>query len=180
LFIRESALNSVKPVKLIIGFIFQEESNYKKAKNLLIKRFGKIDFESAVMPFNLTDYYAKEFGTGLKKIFVSFEKLIHPKRLAQIKILTNQIESRLSSKGKRLVNIDPGYLDQAKLILASTKDFAHRIYLDNSIFAEITLSFKGNSFKAWDWTYPDFRTDDYIAVFNKIREIYRCQNIQPT
>ncbi len=161
-----------KPVKLIVGFIFKEEINLKKAKRILIGKFGKIDFESEIIPFNFTDYYRPEFGDGLKKAFVSFRKLIHPDNLAQVKVITNGIEEKLSLEKKRLINIDPGYLDLAKLVLASTKDYAHRVYLNKGIFAEVTLSFKGNSFRAQEWTYPDYRTEDYISIFNKIRGIY--------
>ncbi|PIP19823.1 MAG: DUF4416 domain-containing protein [Candidatus Omnitrophica bacterium CG08_land_8_20_14_0_20_41_16] len=162
----------VKPVKLTIGFIFKEEINFKKAKRVLIRKFGKIDFESEAIRFNFTDYYEPEFGGGLKRAFVSFRKLIHPRHLSRIKVITNEIERKLSLKNKRVINIDPGYLDLAKLILASTKDYAHRIYLDKGIFAEVTLAFKGNSFRAQEWTYPDYRTEDYISIFNKIRGIY--------
>ena len=165
-------ITRVKPVKLIIGFIFKEEITFKKAKRILTGKFGKIDFESEDIPFNFTDYYRPEFGENLKRAFVSFRKLIHPKHLPLVKVMTNGIEEKLSLGKKRLINIDPGYLDLAKLVLASTKDYAHRVYLDKGIFAEITLSFKGNSFRAKEWTYPDYRTEGYIMIFNKIRGIY--------
>ena len=98
-----------------------------------------------------------------------------PQQIAEIKVLTNKIEEKLSSAGKRLVNIDPGYLDLAKLILASTKDYSHRIYLGKGIYAEITLSYQGKSFQGWQWTYPDFRTTEYRNIFNQIRELYAGQ-----
>lgn len=164
-----------KPVKLIIGFIFKEMCALDKSKAILEARFGKIDFESAKFPFSLTDYYQEEFGSDLKRVFISFKKLIHPGVLAAIKISTIKIEQRLSVGHKRRVNIDPGYLDLAKLVLASTKDYAHRVYLDKGIYAEITLSYQGKGFCAWAWTYPDYRTDDYRNIFNQIREIYAGQ-----
>ena len=165
-------ITRVKPAKLVIGFIFKDEEVFQKVKGILIRKFGKIDFESRVMPFNFTDYYAEELGDGLKRVFVSFRRLIYPANLSRLKIITNSIEKKLLSGRKRLINIDPGYLDLAKLVLASTKDYAHRIYLGKGIFAEITLFFKDNSFRAQEWTYPDYRTDNYIKIFNKIREIY--------
>lgn len=164
-----------KPVKLIIGFIFKQNGILDKAKAILQARFGKIDFESAGLPFSLTDYYQEEFGSDLKRVFVSFKKLIRPVDIAAIKISTIKIEQRLSVGHKRLVNIDPGYLDLAKLVLASTKDYAHRIYLDKGIYAEITLSYQGKGFCACAWTYPDYRTDDYRNIFNQIRKIYAGQ-----
>lgn len=168
-------INPHKPVKLVIGFIFKDKQAYALAKNILIRRFGKIDFESQLLPFTLTDYYAEEFGKDLFRVFASFTKLIQPQQIVRIKILTNKIEGRLSSGNKRLVNIDPGYLDLARLILASTKDYAHRICLDKGIYAETTLFYRGKSFVEREWTYPDFRTADYLNIFNQIRELYGKQ-----
>jgi hypothetical protein len=163
------------PVKLIVGFIFKQEWVFVKAKAILERKFGKIDFESELLDFGHTDYYQKEFGSDLKRKFISFEKLIPAQSLPKIKILTNGIEKRLSRLGLRLVNIDPGYLDPAKICLASTKDYRHRIYLSQGIFAEITLFFQGKTFRAWEWTYPDYGTAEYISIFNRIREIYLRQ-----
>jgi len=168
-------INKHRLVKLVAGFIFREESIPDKAKNILRKEFGKIDYESQTLAFIHTDYYETEFGKNLKRKFISFEKLIRPQNLAKIKITTNTIEKKLSRNGIRLINIDPGYLDMAKLILASTKDYKHRIYLDKSIYAEITLFYQSKSFVPWEWTYPDYKTADYIRIFNQIREIYAKQ-----
>ncbi len=164
-----------KPVKLIIGFIFKDAQAFFKAKTMLIRRFGKIDFESRAIPFTLTGYYQEEFGIDLSRVFISFVKLIQPREISSIKILTNKIENKLSLSGHRLVNIDPGYLDLAKLILASTKDYIHRVYLDKGIYAETTLFYRGKSFAEWQWTYPDFRKREYIEIFNQIRELYAKQ-----
>jgi len=164
-----------KPVKLIIGFIFQEKKSLAKARAALIRHFGSIDFESRAMPFTLTDYYREEFGSGLKRVFISFKKLIFPQQISGIKTLTNKMEKKLSDGNKRLVNIDPGYLDSAKLILASTKDYVHRVYLGKGIYAEITLFFQNKTFCPWQWTYPDYRSSEYIAIFNRIRAIYAGQ-----
>jgi len=163
------------PVKLIIGFIFGEEKILNKAKVILGKQFGGIDFESQTLPFEHTDYYKKEFGQNLKRKIFSFKKLILPENLPEIKNLTNKIEKELSQGLNRLINIDPGYLDLAKLILASTKDYKHRIYLDRGIYAEVTLFYQDRSFKSWEWTYPDYRTTEYISIFNQIRELYAKQ-----
>lgn len=162
-------------VKLISGFIFKEEENFKKANGLLERRFGQVDFQSEPLPFDYTNYYAKEFGLGLKRTFLSFKKLIYPQQLSGIKVFTKTLEKRLSLKGSRRVNIDPGYLDLAKLVLASTKDFSHRIYLNRGIWAEVTLVYQGKTFKPWEWTYPDYRTQEYLAIFNRIRAIYSAQ-----
>jgi hypothetical protein len=170
-----------KPVKLIIGFIFKDETVFSKALVRLAKRFGKIDFESALLPFTYTSYYEKEMGTGLSRKFVSFKKLIPPEKLAEIKLITNRLEQRLASGNNRLINIDPGYIDLAKLVLATTKDFRHRVFLGRGIYAEVTLFYTKKTqdpqsgFTHWDWTYPDYRTPEYIGIFNRIREIYAQQ-----
>lgn len=163
------------PVKLIVGFIFKEDVILNEALDLLQEKFKAIDFESETLKFNQTDYYKKELGDNLSRKFISFKKLILPQYLAKIKIYTNNIERRLSCGSKRSINIDPGYLDLAKLILPTTKDFAHRIYLNNGIYAETTLYFKDGTFQAYDWTYPDYRTEEYIRIFNQIRNIYSKQ-----
>lgn len=163
------------PVKLIIGFIFKEESIYDNAKGILQRYFGEIDFESPLFDFTHTDYYQKEFGTPLKRKFVSFKKLIPAQNLPKIKITTNKIEQRLSCGASRLINIDPGYLDLSKLVLASTKDYRHRIYLDRGIYSEVTLFYQNKTFNPWEWTYPDYKTSEYIALFNQIRQIYSEQ-----
>jgi len=164
-----------KPVKLIIGLIFKDKETLLKATATLSRHFGKIDFSSETIPFNATDYYAQEIGTNLSRKFITFEKLIRTDSLAKIKLLTNKIEDRLSLKEKRQINIDPGYLTLAKLVLASTKDFVHRIYLGRGIYAEVTLFYKNNSFQPGNLTYPDYRSPDCITMFNRIRDIYAEQ-----
>ena len=159
-------------VKLITGFIFKQEGAYERAKNILQRKFGRIDFESEILAFTYTDYYKDEFGTDLKRRFVSFKKLVSPYSLAQIKIATNKIEQRLAKNSLRVVNIDPGYLTLAKLVLVSTKDYSHRIYLGRGIYAEITLIFKNGTFIPLDWTYLDYKTPEYISIFTQIRKIY--------
>ncbi|MFH0826756.1 MAG: DUF4416 family protein [Candidatus Omnitrophota bacterium] len=163
------------PVKLIVGFIFKNSPTLKDALAALEKRFGKIDFESKPLRFAHTDYYEKEMGRGLMRIFVSFKNLILPSDLARVKICTNRIEGKFLSGKNRLINIDPGYLELPKLVLATTKDFNHRIYLKEGIFAEVTLYYTHKTFRPWVWTYPDYRTQGYLGIFNKIREIYESQ-----
>ena len=160
------------PVKLFIGFIFNKEVYLEKAKKILTKKFGPIDLESEVIDFIYTDYYCKEMGENLKRSFVSFRRLIIASKLADIKLFTNRIESRLSTNQRRNINIDPGYLDLAKVVLASTKDYTHRIYLKKGIFAEVTLFYQNKGFHPWPWTYPDYKTQRYREIFQKIRQIY--------
>ncbi len=163
------------PVKLITGFIFKDEPVLEQAVSFLERRFGKMDFESPALKFIHTDYYQAEFGKDLSRKFVSFKKLISPDELARIKIFTNKIEEKLSQGSRRRINIDPGYLDLAKLVLATTKDYAHRIYLNKGIYAEVTLVYQDKMFKPQSWTYPDYRTTEYLEIFNRIRDIYAQQ-----
>ena len=168
-------------VKLIIGAITSSEGILIKAKVLLQKRFGPLDFESAIMPFNCTQYYEKEMGSDLLRQFFSFQRLINPQKLAAIKLSTNRLEKRLSRQGgkfKRKINLDPGYLSCSKLVLATCKNYSHRIYLDKGVYAEVTLYFQRGTFQPWPWTYPDYRTKGYIQSFNAIRKIYLKQLLQ--
>ena len=163
------------PVKLIIGFISAHDAALAKAETLLVRKFGPLDFQSDESLFSHTDYYREELGSGLKRTFISFRRLIMPQDLASIKWATNAIEKKFSRQGLRTINIDPGYLDLGKLVLASTKDYTHRIFVGRGIFAESTLYYKDKTFQAWPWTYPDYRTREYIALFNAIRTLYAQQ-----
>lgn len=163
-------------VKLIVGLISSQESKFSKASKLLEQKYGPIDLKSSVMRFTHTNYYEKEFGSNLKRIFLSFKKLTAIKNLYKSKLDTQKIERRLSSNLKRQVNIDPGYITLGKLVLFTTKNYSHRIYLNRGIYAEVTLKFEGNSFIPWPWTYPDYKTNEYIEFFTRVREIYKAQS----
>ena len=163
------------PVKLVIGLIFKDETVLIKTQKILSRLFGKIDYASQIIPFVFTDYYAEEMGAGLKRKFLSFKKLIPSQKLAEIKILTNKIEGRFFREKSREINIDPGYLTMAKLVLASTKDYYHRVQISKNIFAEITLYYKHKGFHFFEWTYPDYKSAEYIKVLHQIRDIYAQQ-----
>ena len=158
-----------KAVKLIIGMLARNKKLFEKAEEFFIEEFGLIDYGSPVIPFKYTSYYKKEMGSSLKRKFISFKKLISPEKIAKIKLLTNSIEEKLSVKNKRQVNIDPGYISDAKLILATTKDYFHRIYLSQGIYAEVTLRWRKHSFEPFKWTYPDYKSKEYLGILNKIR-----------
>ncbi|MGQ9626282.1 MAG: DUF4416 family protein [Anaerolineae bacterium] len=163
------------PVKLIASLFSAEEELIEKAKEAMVEHFGPADYESELLPFDHTDYYAPEFGEGLVRRFLAFAKLVDPRELAGIKIWTNELEMKFAEGEKRRVNIDPGYVSQSKLVLATTKDHSHRIYLGQGIYAEVTLRFYKGSFRPWEWTYPDYASPAYISIFNRIREAYRKQ-----
>lgn len=161
-----------KYVKLFVGMIGKTETLFKKAEDLLKERFKEPDLISCVFPFDATTYYNNEFGKPLKKKFISFKELILEGMLSEIKVFTNALEEKFLNKGKRRINIDPGYLTTGKVVLASTKDSYHRIYLKDGIYAEVTLYFYKGGFHEFPWTYPDFKKKEYRDFFLKLRKRY--------
>ena len=152
-------------------------------KEVLIKKFGEVDIESNTQPFNFTDYYEEEFGENLIQKLFSFCTLIRQDELAEIKIITNDLENNTIDKKikknmirhKRKINLDPGYITLDKYILASTKNGPSRIYLNQGIYAEITLRFINKSFVPCEYTYPNYKTNDYINFLNSVRLKYKLQ-----
>lgn len=158
-----------QPVKLFYAILFVEIEDLTAIKDLLTKKHGPIDTQSEIFDFNYTSYYKKEMAGDIKRIFYSFEKLIDARNLCCIKIESNSIEAGFPSKtGGRRINLDPGYLTPAKVILASAKDNIQRIYIDNGIYEEITLYYKNRTFKPFEWTFPDYK-ESYIPFFNQLR-----------
>ena len=138
-------INKPEKVKLFTGIIYNKYCKIEDIKSELVKTLNEVDLSSLEMTFDFTDYYNNEMqGPPLYKKIYSFENLIEMEDLAKIKTITNNIEKNFSSEGKRNCNIDPGYLCLSKLILASTKEFYHRIYIGRGIFAELTLYYKDN------------------------------------
>jgi hypothetical protein len=166
-------LQNPKPVKLIIGILAADEDCLRKAIDALSQQFGTIDLTSEVWRFEQTDYYADETGEHILRQFVSFDKLVEPSELAEIKHKTNGIEQELARKLKttlpRPVNLDPGIIETSKLILATTKNYSHRIYIGNKMYAEVTLIYDKGIWKPFDYTYPDYRQKCYHDFFNKVR-----------
>ena len=160
-------------VKLFVGFISGNPLLLDEVARTLTHLLGPIEMISPVTPWIHTDHYRHELGTGLKRQFVFFKEQIDPERLADIKERTNTLERQWTVSTPqgplRQVNLDPGYITPAKLVLATTKDFAHRIYIGKGIYAEVTLVYHGTSFEPLTYTYPDFRTKEYIELFNNAR-----------
>jgi hypothetical protein len=164
-----------QPVKLIASLLTGEADLLVEARIRLSQTFGPVDFESELLPFDHTDYYSPEFGPGLQRQIVTFERLIDPGSLPAIKRQTNDLEQSLLRDGKRRVNIDPGYVSLGKMVLASTKDHAHRLYLGQGTYGEGTLTYQRGRFRPWPWTYPDYASDHYCGLFDTIRERYKAQ-----
>jgi hypothetical protein len=164
------------PVKLIMGLIFALEAPMAAVHRQLEAAYGRIDLETTLRPFVWTHFYEREMGPMLQRQFWSFETLIAADALADLKHQTNTMERTFAGHGgQRRVNLDPGYIDLAKLVLATTKDQQHRLYLGQGIYAEVTLRYTGGRFVPWEWTYPDYRTAEYLAFFDAVRQGYRQQ-----
>lgn len=161
------------PAKLIVGLISCDPSQFAIVRVVLEKKFGKIDTESALLDFSCTHYYTKELGNSLKRKFFSFKKLIPLEKNYKIKLYTNKIEKKLSKNNFRTINIDPGYITLTNLVLFTTKPQSHRIYLDEGIYGDLELMFAKKSFRPLEWTYPDYRTNEYIGFFNEVRQLYK-------
>ena len=167
-------LKTPKPVKLIIGILAADEAALGAAVKMIEARIGKCDLISDVWPFDQTDYYRDETGDNILRQFVSIEKLIDPGKLADIKHDTNKLEQKLAKQSasdlSRPVNLDPGLIGPSKLILATTKNYSHRIYLGKKMYAEVTLIFDKGKWKPFEYTYPDYRQECYHAFFSKVRK----------
>jgi hypothetical protein len=164
-----------QPVKLFVGVLTSRPSLLAELREPLEQEVGPIDLQSRVLDFEFTDYYEGEMGSGLKRVFLGFHHLVNPDTLVRLKTFTNQVEQSLAVKGRRTVNLDPGYLAAARVVLASTKDFAHRLYLGNGIYGEITLMFQKKDFQTLPWTYPDYRSEAYRQFFRELRTAYMAQ-----
>ncbi|MDY6853350.1 MAG: DUF4416 family protein [Thermodesulfobacteriota bacterium] len=165
-----------QPVKLIASVFSRTNGLIAAATDELSRKFGDIDFVSHIFPFNFTTYYNKEMGNDLIRRFLSFDRMILPHRLPDIKLFTNAIENDFSDcQGDRRLNIDPGYISLSHLILATGKGYAHRPYLRKGIYADLTLLYKDRGFRALDWTYPDYRSKEIIGLMNTLRRKYVFQ-----
>lgn len=155
--------------------VFGNDLNYriKEITDALKDKFGEIDFVSKPLDFSkFTSYYSDEMGDFLQSRILSFKSLILPSELSDMKIITNRIEMDFAIDGKRVFNIDAGYIHHSQFVLASTKSWGSRIYLKNGIYAEITLFFLSGHFHSWEMTYPNYRTPEYIEALEKIRNLY--------
>jgi hypothetical protein len=165
---------TIRPVKLFCSMFASDTGLFKQAEENLVRRWGPVDFRSRIFDFTQTDYYEEEMGTGLKRIFISFKKLIPREKIILVKIETNKLEIRLSKdQVKRKINLDPGYVTQANVSLATTKDYQHRIYLGKGIYLENTLRMRKGRWDDWEWTYPDYKTAEYKDWFMEVLQLYK-------
>jgi hypothetical protein len=161
------------PVKYVCGILSSEPRFFETAAADLAGLFGPVERRSPRYDFDGTDYYAAEMGGGpLRREFLSFRDLDAPDRLAEFKLATNGLEDELRRAAGvpfRAVNLDPGYLTASALVMATAKNFAHRVPLARGIYAHLELLFGREGIRTLDWTYPDMRRAECRDFFLAVR-----------
>ena len=160
------------PAKLIIGLVMKDKKLAEPVAEKLTAQFGAVDIVSSWLPFDYTEYYRSEMGEPLFRRMFSFRTLIDQDDLAEIKIATNSIEEKYCTDNKRRVNIDPGYMLHSRFVLATGKNYAHRIYIGKRIYADLTLIYTKGGFTKLPWTYPDYLAEDMLAYLIMVRKKY--------
>lgn len=162
-------------VKLVASIFSGNTALIATVLKELSNQYGMIEYISSPINFSITDYYEKEFGTSLVRRFIAFKRLIRPESLPDVKLFTNELEKEFADGKNRFINIDPGYLAPAHLILATGKGYSHRPCLRDGIYAELTLIYQKNAFQTLPWTYPDYADKAMIEILVRIRERYLLQ-----
>ena len=168
----------VQPVKLVVSLLTSLPRLEPEVERELTDRYGRVDLKSEAFPFDSTKYYNRQMGTPITRRFYAFADLISPASLSGIKRQTKEFEALVAEEHRetgRPINLDPGYLEESKLILASTKNFYHRIHIGEGIYAEVTMHWEERKWKTFPWTFPDFRTGHYDSFFTALRRVYRQQ-----
>ena len=167
-----SRLQEPSAVRLFMGLIYKPDSSIADLIEMLEEKLGAFIFESEVSQFNHSSYYANEMGEGLLRKILTFEKLIRRTEIVEIKTFTNNMEEVFSYEGKRTINIDPGYIAQEHLILATGKGYSHRPYLGSGVYADLTLVYINNEYRTLKWTYPDYGREEMRVLFKDLRNQY--------
>lgn len=170
-----SHLTEPEDVQLICSLFSPEEDLVLRCLRELESIFGATDWVSPAIFFDRTRYYEKEMGWPLHRRFAAFRELIRPEALVDAKIQTQELEERHTREGKRRVNVDPGYLSLERLVLATGKNYTHRIYLSRGVYADLTLVFQRGTFRGLEWTYRDYGSPEMIEILNGIRERYKAR-----
>jgi hypothetical protein len=160
------------PAKLVIGALLKERALYPAVVSELEAAFGPLDLVSPWLPFDTTRYYEAEMGFPLWRRVAAFKPLVAQERLAEIKLATNALERDRAAGGRRMVNLDPGYLLLERFVLASGKNFTHRIHVGCGIYADLTLVFQRGEFRALPWTYPDYADQPLRRFLSAVRQKY--------
>ena len=163
------------PVKYFIAVLYRDEEKLHPIKKELAARWGSFDFEGRDHSFDTTGYYLPEMGTPLCRKLLAFERLYTPALIVSMKLECNDIETSFSHDGKRTVNLDAGYLDHNKFLLASAKVAGQKVYLDKGIYADLSGRYKAGKYQPFEWSFPDFKDGRYDDELLAIRNIYMQQ-----
>ena len=160
---------------LFVGSLFSSSDIFNDAEIVLKKKFGNVLFKSPSVPWTYSDYYNSELGCGIFRNFIFFDTIIDPSSLVSAKLQTKEIEEHFSKDNKRRINLDPGYITLAKVVLASNKNYSHRIYLGKGIYAELELFYKDRMFNPLFYTYFDYNDEMFIKIFTEARSLLKKQ-----
>lgn len=167
-------VRSPQPVKLFIATLYEDGEVLDLVTPHLTERLGTIEWQSNPIPFTYTDYY-RDIGEKLFRVFLVFQDLVDPGILPDVKLFTNELEKTTAdATHPRRINLDPGYFDGGKIVLATTKNFSHRVYIGKGIYAEATIKWEKGDFRPFPYTYPDYQSEAYRPVLRKIRDLYRA------
>jgi hypothetical protein len=169
IFLSMGTAHSPEQARLFLAVLYSPSAHSDEALELVKAKLGSVELCYGPIPFSFTDYYQPEMGEGLQKTYLTFCGLIDRVDLASIKVFTNEIEQQFLLDGHRSVNLDPGYITRDKLVLATTKDFYHRIYLAKGIYGEVTLHFRDGKYRYFSWTYPDYKEPAFQEFLMKAR-----------
>jgi len=167
-------------VKLICGMISAEPALFDEVAVDLVNVFGPVEIAGETTPFDFTHYYDEEMGTPLFRRFLCFGPGFDPGALADAKLHTNAIEAEYAERFgaalsiRRPLNLDPGYVEPSKLVLASMKNFSHRVYLGRGVYAEVTLLYRKGRWQPLEWTFPDYASGRYGTFLSAVRNRLRC------
>ena len=164
-----------QPVKPVVSLIMAREDLNGPLIRRLADYFGPPDMVSPWRPFTATEYYDGEMGPNLGRRLAAFLHLADPAHLAQWKLFTNGLEEEFSLGGCRLVNLDPGYVAKERLVLATGKNYTHRLYLEQGIYGDLTLIYSQNGFQALPWSYRDYAEGEMPALLTLVRRKYLWQ-----
>lgn len=163
-------------VKYFAAIAYIPELQLQKAISAIETIFSPIEHDSPVYEYTgFTHYYNQEMGDRILKKFIVFKDLLTPEALPELKLATNALEEKYTHSGIRQLNIDPGYVSEAKVVLATTKNYSHRIYLNKGIYGDLHLMYAHKRFQTMPWTYPDYQTPERLQFFEGVREQYLKQ-----
>lgn len=168
-------IKTYPPVKLFAAVTISDKTLWPPLIQKLEELYSKTDYQIDWYPFNHTKFYEEEMGENLSKRMVSFTEFTQAEKLPDIKIATNEIETEFSEHSKRRVNVDPGYLNASKIVLATTKDYGHRVYLGQGVFGDVHLRYVSHRFQTTEWTYPDYKEQFVLDFFEEVRKKYMSQ-----